>query len=148
MLSLSKYERTLHLSSPYPSTSSGRTDWKGALRQAQDRRGERIEKRAFDRLKVEQSKRIFLPFMLSLPNCRHHLSPFVLSLSKYERPLQPFQSLPFDKLPSTGSGRSRANGLERRSSANFIRQAQDRQRHWKDSLRKSKEIKNSLRTLF
>jgi hypothetical protein len=74
----------------------------------------------------------------------------------------PFQSLPFDKL--------RANGLERRSSANFIRQAQDkwgeriekhasdtfrfpqqaqdRQRHWKESLRKPKEIKNGLRTLF
>ncbi|MDR2506765.1 MAG: hypothetical protein LBD67_02045 [Candidatus Accumulibacter sp.] len=31
VLSLSKYERTLHLSSPYPSTSSGRTDWKGIL---------------------------------------------------------------------------------------------------------------------
>ncbi|MDR2507143.1 MAG: hypothetical protein LBD67_03985 [Candidatus Accumulibacter sp.] len=33
MLSLSKYERALQPSSPYPSTSSGRTDWKGALRQ-------------------------------------------------------------------------------------------------------------------
>ncbi|MDR2507293.1 MAG: hypothetical protein LBD67_04765 [Candidatus Accumulibacter sp.] len=41
VLSLSKYERTPPLSSPYPSTSSGRTDWKGVLRtkllrQAQD----------------------------------------------------------------------------------------------------------------
>ncbi|MDR2507292.1 MAG: hypothetical protein LBD67_04760 [Candidatus Accumulibacter sp.] len=42
MLSLSKYERTLPLSSPYPSTSflrqaqdgAGRTDWKGVLRHA------------------------------------------------------------------------------------------------------------------
>ncbi|MDR2506741.1 MAG: hypothetical protein LBD67_01905 [Candidatus Accumulibacter sp.] len=63
VLSLSKYERTLRglpnaslirvvqgkdipgLSSPYPSTSSGRTDWKGVLRQA-----------SFDRLRTEQGK--------------------------------------------------------------------------------------------
>ncbi|MDR2507421.1 MAG: hypothetical protein LBD67_05425 [Candidatus Accumulibacter sp.] len=43
----------------------------------------------------------------------------MLSLSKYERTLQPFQSLPFDKL--------RANGLERHSATSFLRQAQDRQ---------------------
>jgi hypothetical protein len=43
----------------------------------------------------------------------------VLSLSKYERTLKPFQSLPFDKL--------RANGLERCSPTGFLRQAQDRQ---------------------
>jgi hypothetical protein len=36
------------------------------LRQAQ---GERPGKALFDRLKVEQSKRIFLPFVLNLPNC-------------------------------------------------------------------------------
>ncbi|MDR2506408.1 MAG: hypothetical protein LBD67_00195 [Candidatus Accumulibacter sp.] len=46
MLSLSKHERTLRLSSPYPSTSSGRTDWKGVLRQA-----------SFDRLRTEQGER-------------------------------------------------------------------------------------------
>ncbi|MDR2507053.1 MAG: hypothetical protein LBD67_03525 [Candidatus Accumulibacter sp.] len=45
MLSLSKYERTLRLSSPYPSTSSGRTDWKGILRQV-----------SFDRLRTEQDR--------------------------------------------------------------------------------------------
>ncbi|MDR2506520.1 MAG: hypothetical protein LBD67_00755 [Candidatus Accumulibacter sp.] len=43
---------------------------------------------------------------------QRHLFPFVLSLSKYERTRWPFQSLPFDKLPSTSSERSRANGLE------------------------------------
>ncbi|MDR2507051.1 MAG: hypothetical protein LBD67_03515 [Candidatus Accumulibacter sp.] len=56
MLSLSKYERTLRLSSPYPSTSSGRTDWKGVLRQVSfDRprtgQGERIGKQASGNLK-------------------------------------------------------------------------------------------------
>ncbi|MDR2506462.1 MAG: hypothetical protein LBD67_00465 [Candidatus Accumulibacter sp.] len=58
---------------------------------------------------------------MSVPilSLRQRLSPFVLSLSKYERTLLPSQSLPFDKL--------RANGLERRSSTRFLRQAQDRQ---------------------
>jgi hypothetical protein len=75
------------------------------------------------------------PFMTSLPNPQRLLSPFVLSLSKYERtrqrsskcllghrdsllinsafPIFPirtlqivFQSLPFDTLPSTGSGQA------------------------------------------
>ncbi|MDR2506745.1 MAG: hypothetical protein LBD67_01925 [Candidatus Accumulibacter sp.] len=68
--------------------------------------------------------------MPNLPNHRQHLSPFVLSLSKQERTLclskklfnqlpstnsrqessWPFQSLPFDVLPSSSSGRSKANG--------------------------------------
>jgi transposase len=50
------------LSSPYPSTSSGRTDWKGSLRQASfDRlrteQGERIEKHDFDK-RSGQAERI------------------------------------------------------------------------------------------
>ncbi|MDR2507217.1 MAG: hypothetical protein LBD67_04385 [Candidatus Accumulibacter sp.] len=100
MLSLSKYERTLRPFQSLPFDRLGMNGW-GKTRPCPTCQ-------TFDRLKVEQSKRIFLPFMLSLPNCRHHLFPFVLSLSKQERMLQPFQSLPFDKL--------RANGLERRSS--------------------------------
>ncbi|MDR2507337.1 MAG: hypothetical protein LBD67_04990 [Candidatus Accumulibacter sp.] len=67
--------------------------------------------------------------MLSLPNHQRRLSPFVLSLSKYERAYQPFQSLPFDKLPSTGSGQAGRTD-------------------WKVVFRKPKEIKNGLRTLF
>ncbi|MDR2506802.1 MAG: hypothetical protein LBD67_02240 [Candidatus Accumulibacter sp.] len=31
----------------------------------------------------------------------------MLSLSKHERTLQPFQSLPFDRLPSTSSGQAK-----------------------------------------
>ncbi|MDR2507291.1 MAG: hypothetical protein LBD67_04755 [Candidatus Accumulibacter sp.] len=84
MLSLSKpvvsfvepYERTLQVVNtlsnpdsffewffnPYPSTSSGRTDWKGVLqtrllRQAQDRQGKRIEKRASDKHLSSHSER-------------------------------------------------------------------------------------------
>ncbi|MDR2507038.1 MAG: hypothetical protein LBD67_03450 [Candidatus Accumulibacter sp.] len=47
VLSLSKQERTPRLSSPNPSTSSGRTDWKGVLRQA-----------SFDRLMPGLSNRM------------------------------------------------------------------------------------------
>ncbi|MDR2508250.1 MAG: hypothetical protein LBD67_09715 [Candidatus Accumulibacter sp.] len=47
MLSLSKQEQTLRLSSPYPSTSSGRTDWKGAFRYA-----------SFVKLRTERGKGI------------------------------------------------------------------------------------------
>ncbi|MDR2507112.1 MAG: hypothetical protein LBD67_03825 [Candidatus Accumulibacter sp.] len=73
--------------------------------------------------------------MPSLLNHRQRISPFVLSLSKYERALCfssltlqiVFQSLLFDRLPSTGSGRSRANGLKNGLLTHFLRQAQDRQ---------------------
>ncbi|MDR2507350.1 MAG: hypothetical protein LBD67_05055 [Candidatus Accumulibacter sp.] len=57
------------------------------------------------------------PTRMNLPKHRQYLFPFVLSLSKQERTLRPFQSLPFDKL--------RANGLERRSSTSLLRQVQD-----------------------
>ncbi|MDR2506405.1 MAG: hypothetical protein LBD67_00180, partial [Candidatus Accumulibacter sp.] len=49
VLSLSKQERTLRLSSPYPST--------GFLRQAQDRQGERTGKALFDVLPLISSGR-------------------------------------------------------------------------------------------
>ncbi|MDR2506943.1 MAG: hypothetical protein LBD67_02965 [Candidatus Accumulibacter sp.] len=66
-------------SSPYPSTSSGRTDWKRRsstyfLRQAQDRQNERMGK---------------TPSALSLLNHRQHLSPFVLVLPEHFDTLYP-----------------------------------------------------------
>ncbi|MDR2507922.1 MAG: hypothetical protein LBD67_08020 [Candidatus Accumulibacter sp.] len=65
-------------------------------------------------------------FVVSVPNHRQHLFPFVLSLSKYERTLQVmngFSNLDslfewfFNPHPSTGflrQAQGRANGLERR----------------------------------
>ncbi|MDR2506869.1 MAG: hypothetical protein LBD67_02580 [Candidatus Accumulibacter sp.] len=64
VLSLSKYERTLCLSNPYPSTGSGRTDWKDKppstrfFRQAKDRTGERTGTVSFDRPVQDGTKRL------------------------------------------------------------------------------------------
>ncbi|MDR2507257.1 MAG: hypothetical protein LBD67_04585 [Candidatus Accumulibacter sp.] len=90
---------------PYPSTSF--------LRQAQDRQGERIENEpltCFLRQAQDGAGRTDWKGVL-----RQHLSPFVLSLSKYERTLQImndfsnpdsfFESF-FNPYPSINSGRT------------------------------------------
>ncbi|MDR2507446.1 MAG: hypothetical protein LBD67_05555 [Candidatus Accumulibacter sp.] len=78
------------LSNPYPSTSSGRTDWKGALREA-----------SFTRLKTEQHERIEKHASGKLDGrtawkgaLRQHLPPFVLSLSKQEWTLRGLLNAP------------------------------------------------------
>jgi hypothetical protein len=77
-------------------------------------------------------------------------------LSKYEQAFQPFQSLPFDKLPSTGSGqagRTDWKGALRRASFAWLRTTQG---EWMkknlsqqiQTLEAVSKIKNALRALF
>ncbi|MDR2506949.1 MAG: hypothetical protein LBD67_02995 [Candidatus Accumulibacter sp.] len=81
------------LSSPYPSTSSGRTDWKGDIRKCREIKNSlRTLFFILFCFFAIRGKRVKNPSTPSLLNHRQRLFPFVLSLSKQERTLQPFQS--------------------------------------------------------
>ncbi|MDR2507752.1 MAG: hypothetical protein LBD67_07140 [Candidatus Accumulibacter sp.] len=66
-------------------------DWKWGIRKARKIKNSlRTLFSSSALFSTTRGERVKNPSALNLPNHRHHLSPFVLSLSKYERTLRRF----------------------------------------------------------